>query len=229
LGAIGPFRPITALGDQSLPPVTRLIISARCGGANTDPAQDREIGEIGSVCGGRRPEHHRRQQKFTIVISRTAVFMCPHKTDRSARRSPTQPRHPASIAWIAANLMLAGVSKSGSPAPRPMTLRPAAFSARAAHRSRCPRRNASIAYSAFPSRRRTMIGDSISHSTMPAAWAETEQRHLRAAHPGRRELRPDQQDREGGQPVDNQVQQLARRGVVPADILEHHQHGLVGG
>ena len=34
---------------------------------------------------------------------------------------------------------------------------------------RCPRRNASIAYSAFPSRRRTMIGDSISHSTTPAA------------------------------------------------------------
>ena len=31
---------------------------------------------------------------------------------------------PASIAWIAASLMLAGVSKSGSPAPRPMTLRP---------------------------------------------------------------------------------------------------------
>src|ERR1700756_2070802 len=38
---------------------------------------------------------------------------------------------PASMAWIAASLMLAGVSKSGSPAPRPMTLRPAAFSARA--------------------------------------------------------------------------------------------------
>src|SRR3981081_307131 len=38
---------------------------------------------------------------------------------------------PASIAWIAASLMLAGVSKSGSPAPRPMTLRPAALSSRA--------------------------------------------------------------------------------------------------
>src|SRR3954464_3416839 len=38
---------------------------------------------------------------------------------------------PASMAWIAASLMFAGVSKSGSPAPRPMTLRPAAFSARA--------------------------------------------------------------------------------------------------
>src|SRR6201991_4581352 len=38
---------------------------------------------------------------------------------------------PASMAWIAASLMLAGVSKSGSPAPRPMTLRPAALSARA--------------------------------------------------------------------------------------------------
>src|SRR3954463_13271234 len=38
---------------------------------------------------------------------------------------------PASMAWIAASLMLAGGSKSGSPAPRPMTLRPAAFSARA--------------------------------------------------------------------------------------------------
>src|SRR5881296_3840813 len=38
---------------------------------------------------------------------------------------------PASMARIAASLMLAGVSKSGSPAPRPMTLRPAAFSARA--------------------------------------------------------------------------------------------------
>src|SRR5246127_961398 len=38
---------------------------------------------------------------------------------------------PASMAWIAASLMLAGVSKSGSPAPRPMTSRPAAFSARA--------------------------------------------------------------------------------------------------
>src|SRR5262245_4630434 len=38
---------------------------------------------------------------------------------------------PASMAWIAASLMLPGVSKSGSPAPRPMTFRPAAFSARA--------------------------------------------------------------------------------------------------
>src|SRR3954471_14431173 len=38
---------------------------------------------------------------------------------------------PASMAWIAASLMLAGVSKSGSPAPRPMTLRPAAFQPRA--------------------------------------------------------------------------------------------------
>ena len=35
------------------------------------------------------------------------------------------------IALIAACLMLSGVSKSGSPAPRPMTSRPAAFSARA--------------------------------------------------------------------------------------------------
>src|SRR4051812_23902980 len=38
---------------------------------------------------------------------------------------------PASMAWMAASLMLPGVSKSGSPAPRPMTLRPAALSARA--------------------------------------------------------------------------------------------------
>src|SRR5262245_16022682 len=38
---------------------------------------------------------------------------------------------PRSIALMAASLMLAGVSKSGSPAPRPMTLRPAALSARA--------------------------------------------------------------------------------------------------
>src|ERR1700722_17398082 len=38
---------------------------------------------------------------------------------------------PASMAWIAASLMLAGVSKSGSPAPSPMTLRPAALSSRA--------------------------------------------------------------------------------------------------
>ena len=32
---------------------------------------------------------------------------------------------------MAASLMLSGVSKSGSPAPRPMTSRPAAFSSRA--------------------------------------------------------------------------------------------------
>src|ERR1700693_6163180 len=38
---------------------------------------------------------------------------------------------PASMAWIAASLMLAGVSKSGLPAPRTMTLRPAALSSRA--------------------------------------------------------------------------------------------------
>src|SRR3954468_218528 len=38
---------------------------------------------------------------------------------------------PLSIALIAAFLMLSGVSKSGSPAPRPITSRPAAFSARA--------------------------------------------------------------------------------------------------
>ena len=34
---------------------------------------------------------------------------------------------PLSIALIAACLMLSGVSKSGSPAPSPMTLRPARF------------------------------------------------------------------------------------------------------
>ena len=38
---------------------------------------------------------------------------------------------PSRIALIAASLMLSGVSKSGSPAPSPMTLRPAALSARA--------------------------------------------------------------------------------------------------
>src|ERR1700722_13415734 len=38
---------------------------------------------------------------------------------------------PASMARMAASLILAGVSKSGSPAPRPMTLRPAALSTRA--------------------------------------------------------------------------------------------------
>src|SRR5476649_869622 len=38
---------------------------------------------------------------------------------------------PSRIALIAASLMLAGVSKSGSPAPRPITLRPAALSSRA--------------------------------------------------------------------------------------------------
>src|SRR5438552_3745364 len=38
---------------------------------------------------------------------------------------------PSLIALIAACLTFSGVSKSGSPAPRPMTLRPAAFSARA--------------------------------------------------------------------------------------------------
>src|SRR5438270_13805736 len=38
---------------------------------------------------------------------------------------------PRSIALMAARLMLSGVSKSGSPAPSPMTLRPAALRARA--------------------------------------------------------------------------------------------------
>src|ERR1700760_801393 len=38
---------------------------------------------------------------------------------------------PASMARIAASLMLPGVSKSGSPAPRPITFRPAAFNWRA--------------------------------------------------------------------------------------------------
>ena len=38
---------------------------------------------------------------------------------------------PLSIAWIAARLMFCGVSKSGSPAPKPITSRPAALSARA--------------------------------------------------------------------------------------------------
>ena len=38
---------------------------------------------------------------------------------------------PSRIALIAASLMLSGVSKSGSPAPRPITSRPAAFSSRA--------------------------------------------------------------------------------------------------
>src|SRR5271169_781669 len=38
---------------------------------------------------------------------------------------------PSRIALIAASLMLSGVSKSGSPAPRPITLRPAALRARA--------------------------------------------------------------------------------------------------
>src|SRR5215510_7383394 len=38
---------------------------------------------------------------------------------------------PLSIAFTAACLILSGVSKSGSPAPRPITLRPASLSARA--------------------------------------------------------------------------------------------------
>ena len=38
---------------------------------------------------------------------------------------------PSLIALIAASLMFWGVSKSGSPAPRPITSRPAAFSSRA--------------------------------------------------------------------------------------------------
>jgi hypothetical protein len=38
---------------------------------------------------------------------------------------------PERIAVIAASLMLSGVSKSGSPAPRPITSRPSAFSCRA--------------------------------------------------------------------------------------------------
>src|SRR5262249_25057122 len=38
---------------------------------------------------------------------------------------------PSRIALIAASLTKSGVSKSGSPAPRPMTSRPAAFNARA--------------------------------------------------------------------------------------------------
>ena len=38
---------------------------------------------------------------------------------------------PSWMAWIAASLMLSGVSKSGSPAPSPMTSRPAAFNSRA--------------------------------------------------------------------------------------------------
>ncbi len=38
---------------------------------------------------------------------------------------------PSLMARIAASLMLSGVSKSGSPAPRPMTSRPASLSARA--------------------------------------------------------------------------------------------------
>src|ERR1700679_371863 len=38
---------------------------------------------------------------------------------------------PSRIALIPASLMLSGASKSGSPAPSPMTSRPAAFSSRA--------------------------------------------------------------------------------------------------
>ena len=38
---------------------------------------------------------------------------------------------PRRMAAMAASLMLSGVSKSGSPAPSPMTSRPAAFSSRA--------------------------------------------------------------------------------------------------
>jgi len=38
---------------------------------------------------------------------------------------------PRRMAAIAASLMFSGVSKSGSPAPRPMMSRPAAFSSRA--------------------------------------------------------------------------------------------------
>ena len=55
----------------------------------------------------------------------------------TARRSAGVPAtsvyfvSPASMARIAASLMLRGVSKSGSPADSPITSRPAAFSARA--------------------------------------------------------------------------------------------------
>ena len=58
---------------------------------------------------------------------------------------------------------------------------------------------------------------------------EREQRHVRTADPGRRELRPegdDHQDRQRGHPLDEQVERLARGRVDPVHVLEHHQHRL---
>ena len=47
--------------------------------------------------------------------------------------------------------------------------------------------------------------------------------------PGRRELWPEGEDRQHPQrrrPVDEEVQQLARGGVAPMQVLPHHQHRL---
>jgi hypothetical protein len=52
--------------------------------------------------------------------------------------------------------------------------------------------------------------------------------HMRCSAPGLREFGTkgdDQQDREPADPLDRQIQQLARGRVDPMDVLEDHQHG----
>jgi hypothetical protein len=72
------------------------------------------------------------------------------------------------------------------------------------------------------------IGDHL--GALPARQAiQRQHRHLGAADPGRRELRPegdDHQHPQPGHPIHEKVEGLARGGIAPMHVLPYHQHRL---
>ena len=59
---------------------------------------------------------------------------------------------------------------------------------------------------------------------------DRECRDVRPSDPGRRKLRPegeDDQDPQGGDPINEQIEGHARSGIAPMHVLEHHQQGVV--
>jgi hypothetical protein len=64
----------------------------------------------------------------------------------------------------------------------------------------------------------------------PVEPVQRQRRDLRQPAPRRLEFRTesqDQQHRQARYPFDGQIEQLARAGIDPVQILDHHQHRLL--
>jgi hypothetical protein len=66
----------------------------------------------------------------------------------------------------------------------------------------------------------------------PAERAERDRRHVPTPRPGGNEIGAESHDHQHGQaprPIDDQAQELARRGINPVQVLVQQQHGLAAG